>query len=99
RFEIERLICERTQLKKQCKRADDEQREGISVLRAEVRSTSTHLNKAEAIKARNTRGAVEKQGTYHETQFAKTQRGTRKQGLYIHTGNREQVTVEKNHST
>src|SRR4029434_6185505 len=24
-------------------------------------------------------------GTYHETQFTKTQRGTRKQGLYIHT--------------
>ena len=43
------------------------------------------MNKAEALNARNTRGAVEKQGTYHETQSTKTQRGTRKQGLYIPT--------------
>ena len=35
--EIERLIEERTQLKKQWKLADDEQREGISVLQAAVR--------------------------------------------------------------
>ena len=36
--EIERLIRERRQLKKQWKLADDDHREGISVLQAEAKS-------------------------------------------------------------
>src|SRR4029434_2578206 len=56
----------------------------IVVGQAEVRSTSNHLNKAEALNARNTRGAVETQGTYHQTQTTKTQRGTRNKD-YIYT--------------
>ena len=42
------------------------------------------MNKAEALNARNTRGAVEKQGTYHETQFTKTPRGQENKD-YIYT--------------
>src|SRR4029434_9143486 len=61
----------------------------IVVGQAEVRSTSNHLNKAEALNARNTRGAVEKQGTYHETQtYDDTTRNKHTRTIYTHTCHR-----------
>ena len=44
------------------------------------------MNKAEALNARNTRGAVEKQGTYHETTiYEDTPRNKKTRTIYKHT--------------
>ena len=50
--EIERLERARRELKKQWKQSDDEQRKGISVLQAEVKSTLAMLRRAELLRQR-----------------------------------------------